>query len=101
MWRFLKAQTAAFQPQGCALSKQTAKDPRPGLNGPNGKKFRRLLLIMSWVLKHNPDCEYFIENLMFDDMPADWDEVCSVLGVPLQVNSMDYSYTKAKQSLLA
>ena len=78
--------------------KKTNKDPRPGLNGPNGKKFRRLMLIMSWVLKHNPNCEYFIENLMFDDMPTDWDEVCSVFGVPLQVNSMDYSYTKRNRA---
>ena len=34
--------------------------PRPGVNGPTGKVLRRLFLILSWVLKHNPDVEYFI-----------------------------------------
>jgi hypothetical protein len=69
-------------------------DPRPGLDGPNLKKFRQLLLLLSWVLKHNPDCEYFVENLCFDDLPEDWDEVCSVLGLPIMVNSQMYSRTK-------
>ena len=73
-------------------------DPRPGLDGPNGAKFRQLLLILSWVLKHNPDCEYFIENLYFDDLQDDWKEICSVIGVPIQVNAQDYSRTKRNRA---
>ena len=70
-------------------------DPRPGLDGEQGKKFRQLLVIMAWVLKHNPDCEWIIENVWFDDIPGDWDEVCSILGTPIGVETLDYNYTKA------
>ena len=78
--------------------RQNCHDPRPGLDGLNGRKFRQLLLILTWVLKHNPDCEYFVEYLCFDDLPNDWDEVCSALGVPILVNAQDYSRTKRNRA---
>jgi hypothetical protein len=70
------------------------KDPHPGLDGPKGKLFRVCLQIVGWVLKHNPDCEIFGENVVFTDMSQHWDEVCAALGPPLIVNSQDFSYTK-------
>ena len=73
-------------------------DPRPGLKGPNGHKFRQLIVIWSWVLKRNPDCEYFIENLYFDDLQEDWTEVCQALGEPIVVNAQDYSRTKRNRA---
>ena len=84
--------------QGTNEEWSASADPRPGLDGPNGSKFRQMLLIMSWVFKHNTECEYFIENLVFDDLPEDWEEVCSVLGVPLEVNAQDYSRTKRNRA---
>jgi hypothetical protein len=71
-----------------------SKDPRPGLDGPNGKKLRQFIKIWMWVLKHNPNCEFMFENLVFDDMPGNWKEVCQALGEPTIVNSMLYSRTK-------
>ena len=73
-------------------------DPRPGLDGPNGDKFRQLILILSWVVKHNPSCEFFIENLHFDDLSKDWEEVCRALGQPNRVNAQDYSRTKRNRA---
>jgi hypothetical protein len=69
-------------------------DPRPGLDGPKGKVFRSCIQVLIWVLKHNPDCEFFCENVKFDDMPEDWEEICKALGTPLIINAQDYSYTK-------
>ena len=75
-------------------------DPRPGLDGPNGDKFRQLIQILAWVVKHNPNCEYFIENLYFNDMVNDWEEICGALGVPIRVNAQDYSRTKRNRPCL-
>jgi site-specific DNA-cytosine methylase len=69
-------------------------DPRPGLDGPKGKVFRSCIQVLVWVLKHNPDCEFICENVKFDDMPEDWDEICKALGTPLIINAQDYSHTK-------
>jgi hypothetical protein len=51
-------------------------DPRPGLDGPQGRIFRQYLVVLSWVLNHNPSAEFLVENLVFDDMSEDWTEVC-------------------------
>ena len=67
-------------------------DPRPGLNGPKGRTFRQAISIIRTCLELNPDCKYFIENVVFDDMPEHWNEVCKALGEPLKVNSKDYSF---------
>ena len=73
-------------------------DPRPGLNGKNGKVFRQCITVAKWVLKHNPDCEFFCECVDFRDMRNDWDEVCRALGKPEMVNSEVYSFTKRSRS---
>ena len=36
-------------------------DPRPGLDGPSGKTFRRMLQIIKWAVKHHPSVQYFVE----------------------------------------
>jgi hypothetical protein len=67
---------------------------RPGLNGKHGRVFSQCLLVLSWVLKYNPGCEYFFENVVFYDMEADWNAVCSVLGQPIIIDAADHSYTR-------
>jgi hypothetical protein len=62
---------------------RTVGDPRPGLDGPTGKVFKQVLLVWHWVLKHNPDCQYFVECVVFNDMPSHWNRVCNELGQPL------------------
>ena len=32
---------------------------------------------------YNPDCETFIENVVFKDLTDDWNMVCQALGQPL------------------
>ena len=65
------------------ITKRSARtkvsDLRPGLNGTHGRIFRNVIHILQWVLKHNPECELLIENVVFDDMPVDWKEICVVL----------------------
>ena len=74
-------------------------DPRLGLDGPTGRLFRQCIWILSVVLKHNPDCEYFSENVCFRDLIEHWLEVCKALGDPAQIVSHDYdSYTKRNRS---
>ena len=70
------------------FSKEEA-EKRPGLDGPTGKVFRKCLEICRWVRKHNPDVEYFLENVVFDDLQDDWNEVCDELGEPLIIISSD------------
>ena len=45
-------------------------DPRPGLHGPTGQVFKQCLLITAWVIKHNPNCEVFVEQVNFSDLTA-------------------------------
>lgn len=73
-------------------------DPRPGLSGPKGQVFRAAIKVASWVRKHNPDCELFVENVDFSDMPEDWAEVCKALGKPIIINAADHSYTKRNRA---
>ena len=73
-------------------------DPRPGLDGPRGRVFRVCLRVLAWVLKYNADCEYFVENVVFDDMTEHWNEVCRALGNPVIVNAADFSYTKRNRA---
>ena len=73
-------------------------DPRPGLRGENGKKFRQCITVLGWVLKHNPNCEFMCECVDFRDMKDDWDEICRALGKPEMVNSAVYSFTKRSRA---
>ena len=68
------------------------KDPRPGLNGPKGKIFRKCIQIWRWIMKYNPNCKYLFENVVFDDMP-DWHTVNRWLGEPLVIQARYYSFT--------
>ena len=41
--------------------------------------FRVTIKIWGWVQKYHPECRFFIENGVFDDMKEDWAEVCDAL----------------------
>ena len=69
-------------------------DPREGLRGKKGAVTLHALQIWVWILKHNPNCELFAENVKFDDMKEDWEAVCKVLGEPLIHDAADVSYTR-------
>ena len=73
-------------------------DPRPGLNGPKGRTFRQTIKLWELIQELNPDCKYFIENVVFDDMEADWKEVNRSLGEPTVVDAKDYSYTTRRRA---
>ena len=77
--------------QTCNLSKE-GKDPRPGLNGPKGKIFRKCVQIYRWIMKYNPKCKYLFENVVFDDMP-DWHQMNRWLGKPVVIQARYYSNT--------
>ena len=69
-------------------------NPRPGLRGKKGAVTIQALQIWAWVLKYNPDCELFSENIKFEDMPDDWQVVCKALGTPRILDSADYSMAR-------
>jgi hypothetical protein len=73
------------------------KDPRPGLNGPKGKIFRKCVQIYRWIMKYNPKCKYLFENVVFDDMP-DWLQVNRWLGQPIVIQARYYSYTSRQRA---
>ena len=75
-------------------AKKKVHELRPGLNGPNGRVFREVIKILQWVLKHNPDCEYLIENIDFSDMGDNWSEICSAIGEPILIDAQQYSFTR-------
>ena len=69
------------------------KDPRPGVKGKTGRFAVAMLQVWHWVCKHHPDCELFVECVVFDDMP-DWKFITEALGVdPIIINAADHSYT--------
>ena len=74
--------------------KHAKKKGRPGLAGEIGRVFRQVIKIRDWVLKYNPKCEVFIENLPFDDLTEDWREVCNALGEPTVLDAADVSHTR-------
>ena len=49
--------------------KMSTTDQRTGFKGNTGKLFKQLIKVWRWVKKRNPDCDYFIENVAFNDMP--------------------------------
>jgi hypothetical protein len=50
------------------------------------------------VRELNPECKYFIENVVFNDMANDWKEVCDNFGEPTVVDAKDYSYTTRRRA---
>ena len=65
---------------------------RSGFKGKAGILFKHMVKIWRWVKKHNPDCDYFIENVAFDDM-KEWEYICDAFGEPTVVNSKYQSFT--------
>ena len=78
--------------------RRCADELRPGLNGPNGRLFREVIQILQWVLKHNPDCEFLIENVDFSDIKDDWEEICNALGQPILIDAQLYSHTRRNRA---
>ncbi len=66
-------------------------NPRPGLSGKHGLVFLQCILVASWVLKFNPLCELFVENVVFEDLKDDWQLVCRQFGPPLLLDAADFS----------
>ena len=60
--------------------------------------FVKCIQITEWVLRYNPDCEFFIENVVFKDLKQDWEMVCKALGGPIILNSALVSHTKRNRS---
>ena len=56
-----------------------------------------MIKVWRWVKKHNPDCDYFIENVVFNDMP-EWQEVNDTFGEPTVLNSKFVSYTARRRA---
>ena len=80
------------------LDRVTGEDGRKGMRGSAGSLFNKLLDIWGWVKELNPDCQYVVENVVFDDMVDDWKAVCEVLGEPIIMNAVDHSYTWRKRA---
>ena len=68
-------------------------DPRPGLNGKKGSLFRTTIECWKLCKELNQSCHYFIENVVFNDMTQDWEEVCRALGQPTIVDAKNHSRT--------
>ena len=67
---------------------------RPGFAGEHGKVLLKCIEVLSWVMEHNPECEIFMENVVFDDMEDDWNFISSILGEPIIIDSSEHSYTR-------
>ena len=78
--------------------RKPGEDPRAGLNGKYGRTFRTVIKIIQWALKHHPNVLYFVENVEFMAMKADWKEVCDALGSPKIIDHEDYSTTKRRRA---
>ena len=72
--------------------KGMARCLRSGFEGKTGILFKQMVKIWRWVKKHNPDCAYFIENVVFDGM-QEWEYIYDAFGEPAVVNSKYRSFT--------
>ena len=70
------------------------KNPRPGFKGEHGQVVLQCLLVTSWVMEFNPNCEVFCENIRFDDLKEDWQTMSKALGEPLVRDAADFSCTR-------
>ena len=73
-------------------------NPRPGLKGQKGRIFLECIKILKWVLKYNPKCKYLVENVVFDDLYDDWNQIISELGEPIIIEAADHSSTRRKRA---
>ena len=77
--------------------KMPTTDQRSGFKGKTGILFKQMVKIWRWVKKHNPNCDYFIENVVFDDM-EEWEYICAAFGEPTVVNSKYQSFTARRRA---
>ena len=77
--------------------KMPTTDQRSGFKGKTGILFKQMVKIWRWVKKHNPNCDYFIENVVFDDM-KEWIYICDAFGEPTVVNSKYQSFTARRRA---
>ena len=77
--------------------KMPTTDQRSGFKGKTGILFKQMLKVWHWVKKHNPECDYFIENVVFDDMP-EWQIVNETFGEPIVLNSKHVSFTARRRA---
>ena len=75
-----------------------AQEARPGFKGKHGSVFLRCLEIFGWVMEFNPECEYLVEHLKFDDMPEDWALVCAAMGTPMILDAADWSASRRNRA---
>ena len=68
--------------------------PGPGLAGPTGRLFKVMVDIIRMVLKHNPDANYMLENVVFDHLQDDWAQAKEWLGEPTIMDCRKLSYTR-------
>ena len=50
------------------------------------------------MVKHNPEVEYCLENVVFGDLHSDWNEVCDVVGQPLIIMSSNVAMTRRRRA---
>ena len=77
------------------------KDERNGLLGATGANsglYYYMKRIWEWIKEFNPDAVFFLDNVVFDDMKDQWDEVCRGFGQPIIVNSKNHSYSHHKRA---
>ena len=74
--------------------RRTARQLRPGLQGERGKLFLQAILIAKWVLKHNPTATILAENVVFQDMTEDWQQICSAFDQVHIVDAINFSCSK-------
>ena len=77
--------------------KMPTTDQRSGFKGKTGILFKQMLKVWHWVKKHNPECDYFIENVIFDDM-QEWQVVNETFGEPTVLNSKHVSFTARRRA---
>ena len=65
-----------------------------GLSGNRSGLFYYMELILTWVLKYNPTCQYICENDDFSHrFPLDWATVTASLGTPVGMDAALVSYS--------
>ena len=74
------------------------KDERNGLRGAQSGLYYDMKRIWGWIKEFNPDATFFLENVVFNDMKDQWDEVCRDFGQPIIVNSKNHSYSHRKRA---
>ena len=70
----------------------------PGFKGARGALFLHFTTIIAWVRKHNPDCKFLVENVVFDHLPHDFAKAADLLGQPTIIDSHTVSYTRRKRA---